>query len=366
MNEPSSYSAVPFAILRKLRQVRQRKVWVHVASAVIAAVAVLLAAMAMAMLIDWLATLYDSRWRVVLTAAALCAAAVTSVGWLIVAWRRLLGLERIAGDVDRQIPQLAERWTTMTRLGEDAANPEIIHPAMLRRVSMEAESWEPHVEPERMVSLSALMRAMVGLTAITTALAVAVVFDSHQTLVLMQRFWLPVSAISATELVNVPGDVVVGRGEPLALSAAVNGAPVDRATLFMRSDVEDSKTVTLVSHSQEPIEFAHRVRAVEQPFEYRFRAGDGQTEWYSVDVADRPEIGELQLKITPPEYTGQPAKTFDKLPQRVSALQKSELEFALRPKAQVENVQLRLGSEKSVRLTADAEGWFRWNTTLEE
>jgi hypothetical protein len=32
------------------------------------------------------------------------------------------------------------------------------------------------------------------------------------------------------------------------------------------------------------------MRSVDEPFAHRFRAGDGQTEWYNVDVADRPEI----------------------------------------------------------------------------
>ena len=366
MNSIESYTAVPFAILRKLRLVRQRKLWVQAAGALVAALAVLLAAMAVSMLIDWLATLYDSRWRVVLTLAALSAAGLTIAGWLFVAFRRLLGLERIAGDVDRQFPQLAERWTTMTRLGANAANPEVVHPAMLRRVAAEAASWEPHVEPDAIVSLSIVTRAMIGLTAVTAMLAVAVLLDSRQTLVLMRRFWLPASSISATELVDVPGNVVVGRGEPLALAAAVKGKPVDRATLFLRSEADDSKTITLVSRSQDPIEFAHRVRSVEQPFAYRFRAGDGQTEWYTVGVADRPEIADLRMTITPPAYTGRPAKAFDRLPQRVSALEKSELELALRPKAAVEIVELRLSADKTVRLSADADGWFRWNKTLEE
>ncbi|HEX2474337.1 MAG TPA: hypothetical protein VHK01_06320, partial [Lacipirellulaceae bacterium] len=96
------YSAVPFAILRKLRLVRQRKLWMHVATAVVGAIAVLFAAMGVAMLIDYLATLYDSGWRVVLTTAALVAAAMTSAGWLAIAFRRVLGLERIATDVDRE------------------------------------------------------------------------------------------------------------------------------------------------------------------------------------------------------------------------------------------------------------------------
>ena len=181
------------------------------------AVAVLSAAMGVAMLIDWLATLYDSRWRVVLTLAALTAAGLTTVGWLLLAWRRHLRWERVAGDVDHQIPQLEERWTTMTRLApDDTANPQLVHPAMFRHVATEAVRWEPQVDPERVVSLSILMKTMLGLTAITAVLAVAVFLDSRQTLVLMRRFWLPTASISATQLVNVPGDIVVGQGEPLA------------------------------------------------------------------------------------------------------------------------------------------------------
>ncbi|HEY3394973.1 MAG TPA: hypothetical protein VGK58_19870 [Lacipirellulaceae bacterium] len=365
MNQ-KTYSAVPFAVLRKLRLVRQRKVWVHVASAMVAAITVLVAAMGVAMLIDYLATLYDSGWRVVLTAAALGAAALTSAGWLVMAFRRRLGLERIATDVDREIPQLAERWTTMTRLGSDADDPQVMHPAMLRRVATEAASWEPHVEPQQIISMSTLMRAMLCLTAVTAVLGIAVVLDSQRTLVLLKRFWMPGSSISATQLVNVQGNVVVGRGEPLALAAEVEGIPVERATLFVRSAANPQREIVLVAHGQSPIEFSHRVRTVEEPFDYRFRAGDGQTDWYTVGVADRPEIEKVQLTVTPPAYTRQPAKTFDKLPQRVSALEKSSLELALRPKAPVKSIELQLGNDKSVRLAVDEDGWFRWDTTLGE
>ncbi len=366
MNQTAINTAIPSPIVRKLRLVRQRKIWIHVASAIVAALAVLLAAMGVAMLIDWLATLYDSRWRVVLTVAALSAAVATVLGWLVVARRRIVGLDHIAGDVDRQIPQLQERWTTMTRLRNDAAHPEVIHPAMLRRVATEAVSWEPHVAPDQVVPVSILMRTMVGLTTVTAVLAIAVVLNSHQTLVLMQRFWLPSSSISATELVDLPGDIVIGRGEPLELTAAVQGTPVDRAALFLRSESDPSRTISMVAHGNDPIAFSHRLRAVEKPFEYRFRAGDGQTEWYSVDVAERPEIEKLTLTVTPPEYTHRETTTFDKLPQRVAAIQDSKLDLALRSKRAVDSVRLRMGNERHVTLLADGDGWYRWSTTLEE
>ncbi|MEX2317874.1 MAG: hypothetical protein WD669_12025 [Pirellulales bacterium] len=366
MNESTPKSAIPFAVTRKMKMVRQRKIWVQVASAFVAAAAVLLVAMAIAMLIDWLATLYNSGWRTVLTTTAMATAAVTIAGWLVIAWRRGLRWERVALDVDRQLPQLEERWTTMARLGPDVANPQVVHPAMLRRVATEAAGWEPHVNPQQVVSLSTLGRAMIGLSAITAVLAVAALLDFHRTTVLMRRFWLPGSSISATELVNMTGDVVVGRGESLELTAAVKGSPVDQAMLYMQSEANPEQTVTLVAHGENPIEFTHRIRAVDNPFTYLLRAGDGQTELFTVDVTDRPEIASLQMTVTPPAYTGRPTANFDKLPRRLTALEQSELQLAIRPTVSLKSLQLRMGDDQLVAMTADADGWYRWTTTLSE
>src|SRR5262245_56170179 len=111
MNDTSLHSAVPGAIARKLRLVRSWKRWVHLATAALLALVVLLAAMCVAMLVDYLSTLYDSRWRYVLTNTALTTAALTSLGWLLVAWRRGMRWSSVAGDVDREFPELEERWT---------------------------------------------------------------------------------------------------------------------------------------------------------------------------------------------------------------------------------------------------------------
>ena len=364
MSQSTNNSAVPAAILRKLHLVRNRKMLVQFATALVAALAVLLAAMGVAMLIDWLATLYDSRWRFVLTSTALLAAFCTSIGWMLVAWRRAVRLERLAAEVDREVPKLEERWTTMTRLGDDADKPEVVHPAMLRRLSSEASSWEPRIEPQQVVSLSTLIRAMVGLSAVTAVLAVAVVLNSREVMVLVHRFWQPGASISATKLVDIPGNLVIARGEPLALNATIAGTPVENAILFLRPEAKSPQTITLVADRSAPIGFSHRMRSVDEPFAYRFRAGDGQTEWFNVDVADRPEIDRLKLTITPPAYTKHPAKTFDKLPERLSALRDSRLEIAVRAKGPVENAHLKMDNDHLVQLSPGAYGWYHWTTDL--
>ena len=251
MKESMLNSAVPAAILRKLRLVRKRKMLVQVACALVASAAVLLAAMGVAMLIDWLATLYDSRWRLVLTTAAISAAACTVVGWSFVAWRRANRLDRVAAEVDQQVPKLEERWTTMTRLGEDAAKPEIIHPAMLRRLSIGSRQLgTAHRAGECGFAFDSDAR-MLGLTAVTAVLAVAVIMNSREVIVLAHRFWRPGSSISATTLVNVPGDLVIARGEPLALNVGIDGTPVENAILFLQPEAKPAQTITLVAEHRD-------------------------------------------------------------------------------------------------------------------
>jgi hypothetical protein len=42
------------------------------------------------------------------------------------------------------------------------------------------------------------------------------------------------------------------------------------------------------------------------------------------------------------------------------------LELSIRPTIPVESVKLQLGNDKNVQLTAGTDGWYRWNTKLEE
>ena len=339
-------SAMPGAISQKLRLVRQRKMIVHVATAVVAALAVLLAAMGVAMLIDWLATLYDSRWRVVLTLAAFLAAGADHVRLAGggVAARAAVGTRWPATSI-AQFPNLEERWTTMTRLRpEDAANPAAHSPgdaaprggrggqlgaarrAGTGRVAFDADADDAlpdggHGRAGRWRSCSTRGRRWCWCSG-----------SGCRARRSRRRSWSMCRATSssaaASRCARREGEGHAGR--------AGHAVPA-------RSAKTTTRTITLVAHGQEPIEFSHRVRAVEEPFAYRFRAGDGQTDWYNVDVADRPEIDKLQLTVTPPAYTSREAKTFDKLPQRVSAIEKSELELALRPDRPVETRRAEAG-----------------------
>ncbi len=365
MTERQQNVVVPDAVMHKLNAVRRRTLKVRISTAITAAAGVLMAAMALAMLVDWLATLYDSQWRVALTYSALTAAALTLCAWVMTAWRRSRQIRHAASDVDRGMPQLEQRWSTIAQLST-SPHAQNVHPAMYRKVAQEASSWSPRVEADQVVSLKGVIQALWGLTAITAILGVAAVLDAHQTSVLLRRFWAPNASISATELVEVPGDLVVARGEPLKITAQMEGSAVRQATLFLEPDGSDSQSVTLLPKGDEAKLFSHRIRAVNAPLRYRLQAGDGRTPWYSVEVADRPKLGKVEITVIPPAYTGQESKRIHKFPRKISALKGSRLQLAIQPKTRVEKIELRLGGDRTELLTVDDQGWYRWEITLEE
>lgn len=353
----------------KLEVVRRRTLRVRIGTAVVAAIGVLLAAMAVAMLVDWLATIYDFRWRAALTYSAWIAAVVTLLAWAVTAWRHTRRVEGMAAKVDREIPELEERWSTVTEIssGDKAVSngtAPTVHPAMFQQVSNEAQSWTPRVEPDRIIPLDGLIRSLLFLTAITTVLGIAVVFDSQRTTVLLKRFWQPYTPISATELTDLSGDLVVGRGESTEISANIAGVPVDEALLMLAPTEGETKTITLTPRGDTQDQLAHRLRSVKQPMRYRLRAGDGQTPWYEIVVADRPQLADVRVTLTPPAYTRKDAKIINKLPRRVTVLEGSHVEIAMKPKQPLQSLTLQFSPELSEQLPADDQGWYRWRSTL--
>jgi len=366
---------LPKAMAEKMEAVRRRTFRVGLGTALVAAFGMLLAAMAAAMVVDGLATLYDFRWRATLTYSAWAAAGVTLVAWTVAVWRTTRQADRVAQQVDREMPGLEERWSTVTTLSTKPSSTNgqagEVHSAMFQQVSTEAQSWTPRVEAGRVVPLEGLIRALLLLTAITLVLGVAAVLDSQRTTTLLRRFWQPFAAISATELTDLSGDLVVGRGESLVIEANMIGRPVSQASLLLQplaSKSEQSnpksKTITLVPRGESQDQLTYRLRSVKESLRYRLRAGDGQTRWYEVVVADRPQLAKVRLQLTPPAYMRKPPKIFNKLPRRVTVPEGTRVEIALKPKQDLQSLQLQLGADSLLPLTADSEGWYRWETTL--
>ena len=134
MTDHSQEYRVPQAMADKLEIVRARAWRVRLATALVGGLVVLLAAMGVAMAIDRWATLYSSAWRSLLTISALTATGLTLAAWIVAAWRYINRVEKVAADVDRSMPDLEERWSTLAQLNSPEKTRDV-HPAMYRQVA---------------------------------------------------------------------------------------------------------------------------------------------------------------------------------------------------------------------------------------
>ena len=178
------------------------------------------------------------------------------------------------------------------------------------------------------------------------------------TAILLARFWMPSRAITLTQVVAPAGNCVVPRGENVELRARLSGRiPASAALQIQRGDTTESLALP---PSGKPSSLAHTCSAVQEPFDYRFRAGDGQTPWYHVGIEDRPSIAGIVFRMTPPAYSKLAVDSRNNLPNRCRTLKGSRLEIALQASKPLASLVLDLGDKGAWPLAMTAGGWYGW------
>lgn len=367
-------TAYPSAMEVKLRRIRWRQVGIAVVRAVAIAGAALIGAMLVAMLADWWLTLFSTGVRAALTITSLSLA--TAV-FLMVGVRPIIhafGWARAANEADSEVPQLEERWTTVSHFAKSGRQPNTtLSQAMLKQVTSEAVALGTLVEPARVVRVARLRRVLMMAGACAVALGGFLAANWQENSVLLRRFWAPTASITATQLTSVTGDAAVPRGQAVSIVTTLSGLERDAASLMLVTDSDDSNTITLAADPDSPQTFTHYVD-VDESFRYRVRAGDGQTRWHSITAIDPPEISEVRLTVTAPEYVDRPPYEKSLIPGRVKAIQGSRLTLEMRSEAELERFELLLTSddelgepiERTLTLTSEDGGWYRFETLLEK
>jgi len=145
------------------------------------------------------------------------------------------------------------------------------------------------------------------------------------------------------EFAVTPGSARLVRGDSLRVTVRTTGTVPESATLLLRNRDDDSaQRIALQADSTGT--FRHTVPNVRRPLRYRVVASPVRTEWYTVEVAQRPFLRQLQLRVIPPAYTGRPTRTLAPNVGDVTAL----------PGAQV-RVSAALGGAPVAEATLDFE-----------
>lgn len=369
-------AAYPAEMDLKLRRIRRRRCALAVIRASLLAVFALLTSMLVAMSIDLWFTLFETQARLMLTGASLLLAIATLLFTAAGPVAASLRLRRAAKHADREVPQLEERWTTVANFAESDHQPQTPWDrAMLQQVTSEAVAMGRLVEPARVARPDGLRRAAMIVAAASLVLGGFLALDWRQNRVLLQRFWSPMSDISATRLQSVTGDAVIPRGQPVDVLVNMLGLPRDSATIMLATDGDEVDAIDLSPDPEQPGAFVYHLAALEQSFRYRVQAGDGRTPWHSVTAIDRPALAEVRFTITSPEYVDRPKFEKPYLPDRARAIQGSRLKLELRPDAPLKRLELLVArapqageaaEPEGLILTADSEGWYRFEAVLAE
>jgi len=357
-------AGLPQSVARKLRAIRRRAVGFTFLRGVILAGAFLMAGMVAAMLIDWSVGWFSPAARYTVTALTLGGAALAFIIWCALPLFHRRTIVSTAREVDESLPQLEERWSTVTELSQSTDSPEVRgSEAMIRKVASEAELASESITPRNVISSRPVLLASRWLAGAVAALLILCAINFTQARLLAQRFWMPGKNISLTQVSASPGNVWVPKGEALTLDATVKGrVPKGGAVLTLRGERGGQKTIAMTTKTGATGGFQYAIEEVSETFEYRVRSGDGQTPFQKITAVDRPKISEVKLKVTPPAYSKLPREQKAALPSSVRVLEGSEVEVSFRADQPLDRMLLDFGNGQSTQLTADNNNWYSFRT----
>jgi hypothetical protein len=163
------------------------------------------------------------------------------------------------------------------------------------------------------------------------------------------------------EFAVAPGDARLVKGDSLRITVRTSGAVPESAALLLRNR-NDETPQRIALEADTTGTFRHTVPNVRRPLRYRIAASPVRTEWFTVEVAQRPFLRRLQLRVTPPAYTGRPPRTLAPNVGDVTALPGAEVRLsASLGGAPVSDASVEFEEGPSVPLTVtedDATGRF--------
>ncbi|MFO0916830.1 MAG: hypothetical protein U0872_00745 [Planctomycetaceae bacterium] len=365
VSRPESTIAVPGQVTEKISRVVQKTRESRLISGAILAAAGALLILLAAILIDWTLVLFETEQRRGLTLFGLLATGGLGIGLIAFAWMRRMTLFEAARQIDRQIPELEERWTSVLDFAFSASAPELRGAESLRRkVAEEAAQLSSRVDPVRIPSKRELTVAASALGLVVGFWLLALIVDARHVGVLVQRFFSPAAEISLTRIHSETGDVVLPKGADVRLVASVQGRRQKTAELFVQYEGQKPEAYSLKVSAGESPQAEFPMKNLQSSFAYRFRSGDGQTPWRRVTIADKPVFRNIRLKVTPPSYSKLPETAFDSLPKTILALADSRLELTLEPNQPLKSLAIQRNQEPPENLPQQDSGLYRWELLL--
>ncbi len=304
----------------------------------------------------WLACLADlwipfGRAVRVGVALALAVGGLAALGLLLRTLLRRRNPAAAAALVEHSFPELDNRLINVVQLAGEPAD-------VLARayVDQGVPAWQG-LDWRRLRNNRRVARAWSGALALAVLWAASLIWINPAWSVAARRLLNPFSNLSPAAiaaLISVkPGNVIVNRGDPLTVVCEARGKVGQKVALEWRPDHDRAATLTLGPLTAGASDlFTYTFAHVTDGFTYRLHAGDAQpSDRFRVTV--RPPLAFASVKghVTPPPYTGLPARDVDLLAARLTVPQQSRLAVTITANRPIAAGSVRIDDQPPVELT---------------
>ena len=297
-------SPVPPAILRALRRVIARQLYVHLGECA----ALLLTALPALWLFQSAAD--DAFNLPFLVRGCLLLADMGLAAYLVALyalrpWRRRLSLPTAALLVESVIPEYRSALISAVQLSQAPSGSPALARALIVRVGKQLRSGRV---AGRVVDTRRLKRwSKWALASVAVAAGVLLVFAPKSHVLLARLFLSREPLPTRTTVIAISGDAAIPLGADVSLSARGAGF-IPRSGRLLLAFANGSEDDMLVQpRTDDPVVFAVELRNVQQSFRYHFELDDGVGATFHVTAQVPPAIASCKFTQNYPAYTGRRA-----------------------------------------------------------
>ena len=328
--------------------------------------------------LDWLVHFDDPGLRLVIGLALLASSGAMLWRQLISPLRQPLGTTFLASRIERRFPGLHSRVVSAVEFLQHKLDAKSGSPELQRAVVGQALLDLEKIEPGDIVETKAVHRVTIAGSILLAFVATVVVLHPLEAATSVQRLMFPFADVpwprqfelrlvrlDLSPMIPAPDQpLLIARGDTLELYVInkrgrlpervwfehrLGNAAESTREALRQTTIRDDKGRT---HEAAVISWV----AARGPLEFRATGGDDETmPFVRVEVVQPPTLEELQVRITPPPYSGRSVEMLPPGVGHVQGLLGTKIEVAGRADKPLQSANLRIGDKATVPLSIASE-----------
>lgn len=249
--------------------------------------------------------------RLTLWGITLIALAVGLVGFVLYPLIRRFSDEMLAMEIGQKIEQIGDRMIDALQLWKTVEKNPYRYSISLAESSIQsaADLSSRHNFKETISRRPLVLVGRILAVGAVLFILLAVVFPGRFNESAL-RFRYPSAETLQHEVVSFtvsPGNVKLLEGTPLTIDVTTHGPQLQNIEFVSKQAGDDWRAQNLSTTT--PNQFSMDFASLRKGFQYQVRAGQWESETYTVTVTERPIVTEIQLRFEYPEYTNLPPVT---------------------------------------------------------